>query len=179
MPVDVVQAEQGRRLSREGAFVLEGWHVLALFIAFFGVVGAVNAMMMTYALRTMPGLDARNGYDPSQRWNTEIRAVEAQDALGWRADAGVRLIDGRMQVSLQLANRDGRPVDMVYVEARLAHPSDRKRDLVMALDKVADGRHVGVAAGGSAGAWDLVIDVKSAIDGRTAWRSRQRVLIKD
>ncbi len=133
--------------------MLEGWHVLVLFIAFFGVVGAVNATMMSHALRTMPGLDARNGYDPSQRWNAEIRAAEAQDALGWRATAQARLIDGRAQVSLQMLDRDGRGVDMPFAEARLGHPSDRKRDIALRLDRAGEGRYVGIAAGASPGAW--------------------------
>jgi nitrogen fixation protein FixH len=178
MPVELA-TRTGTDGVRTDTFTLQGWHVLVLFVAFFGVVFAVNATMMSYALRTMPGLDARNGYDPSQRWNSEIRAMAAQDALGWRAVTHAGLIGGRAMVSLQIADRDGRPVDHLGVEARLNHPSDRKRDILLALDRAGGGRYVGTAGAGTAGAWDLVIKARGEEGGEPVWRSRQRVMLKD
>jgi nitrogen fixation protein FixH len=59
---------------------LTGWHVLAMFVAFFGVIIAVNGTLAWKAISTFPGLEVDNGYIASQTFDAE-RA--AQQALGW------------------------------------------------------------------------------------------------
>ncbi|MFY8154383.1 MAG: FixH family protein, partial [Hyphomicrobiales bacterium] len=73
---------------------LTGRFVLILCVAFFGIVAAVNGVMMTYAITTMPGLDAANGYVASQRLNREFDAMRQQAARGWKADVAVALRNG-------------------------------------------------------------------------------------
>jgi nitrogen fixation protein FixH len=71
MPDDLIA--YGRAPGR--AFELTGWHVAAIAFAFFAIVAGVNGYMLSAAIRTMPGLDARNGYDVSQRYNAAIAAA--------------------------------------------------------------------------------------------------------
>lgn len=59
---------------------LTGKHVLAISVAFFGVIIAVNVVMAVKAVSTFPGLEVENSYVASQTWDAEMAA---QKALGW------------------------------------------------------------------------------------------------
>jgi nitrogen fixation protein FixH len=175
MPAEFHQAEDCPRQGKP--FELKGGHVLAMIVAFFAVVVAVNATMMTVALRTMPGLDARNGYDPSQAYNREIAAARAQAARGWRADGQVSLRGEVAHVAVALADREGQALPGAIVTARLKHPTDRRRDHEVALV----GRTTvfeGDAAGVSEGFWDFVIEVRETPGGPAHFVSRQRIRLK-
>lgn len=63
---------------------LTGRHVLAITLAAFGVIIAVNVLMAVKAVRTFPGLEVANSYVASQSFDRD-RAV--QTALGWRVEA--------------------------------------------------------------------------------------------
>jgi nitrogen fixation protein FixH len=60
--------------------VLTGWHVLAMFVAFFGVIIAVNFALAWKAVSTFPGLEVDDSYVASQTFDAEMAA---QKALGW------------------------------------------------------------------------------------------------
>lgn len=181
MPVDL--SDTSGRAGRDGrssdGFALTGVHVLAMFIAFFVVVGGVNAIMLTQALRTMPGLDARNGYDVSQRYNAEIAAAAVQEARGWKVETGVAFKDGETLVTSRLRDRDGRVLDGLAVTAALRHPSDRRRDRQIALDAVGDGSYRGVLQEMTPGAWDLVVEARSHDGEARAYLSRRRIALKE
>lgn len=59
---------------------LTGWHVLAMFVAFFGVIIAVNGTLAWKAISTFPGLEVDNGYIASQTFDADMAA---QKALNW------------------------------------------------------------------------------------------------
>ncbi len=175
MPAEFYEPESSPAPARP--FELKGGHVLAMFIAFFAIVASVNATMMTMALRTMPGLDARNGYDPSQAYNREIEAARVQAARGWRADGEVSLSGNVAHVAVSLADRDGRALPGAIVTARLKHPTDKRRDreVVLAGGGV---RFAGDAPGISEGFWDLLIEARTAVDEAPSFVSRQRIRLK-
>ena len=58
---------------------LTGRHVLAITLAAFGVIIAVNMVMAVKAVSTFPGLETPNSYVASQRFD---RDRAAQAALG-------------------------------------------------------------------------------------------------
>lgn len=58
-----------------------GWHMLAICLAFFGVVIAVNVTLAVTAVGTFPGLEVENSYVASQTFDADRKA---QEALGWR-----------------------------------------------------------------------------------------------
>ncbi|MDO9525632.1 MAG: FixH family protein [Gemmobacter sp.] len=59
---------------------LTGGKVLAITVAFFGVIITVNLVMATQAIRTFPGIEVKNSYVASQTFDLERKA---QEALGW------------------------------------------------------------------------------------------------
>ena len=62
---------------------IKGGHVLAMLIAFFGVIITVNMVMAYFANSTWSGLVVKNGYVASQEFNTNLARAKAQEALGW------------------------------------------------------------------------------------------------
>jgi nitrogen fixation protein FixH len=105
---------------------LTGRHVLFGFVAFFGVIIAVNIVMAYSAVSTFPGLEVKNGYVASQSFD-ERRA--AQEALGWRAR--VEVADGELSVAI--VDADGRPVQAGKVEALVGRPTSDRDDFIPEL----------------------------------------------
>ena len=83
-------------------FILTGRKVFALFATGFAIIIAVNLTLAWNAVSSFPGLETRNSYVASQRFDAD-RA--AQEALGWRAVA--HLTDGA--VTLEIVDTTGLP----------------------------------------------------------------------
>lgn len=62
---------------------LTGWHVLAMMVAFFGVIIAVNITMARIAIGSFGGVVVENSYIATQEFNGWLEQAEAQEALGW------------------------------------------------------------------------------------------------
>ncbi|MEM9247941.1 MAG: FixH family protein [Pseudomonadota bacterium] len=95
---------------------LKGWHVLAMFLCFFGTIIAVNIFMASKAVGTFPGVEAKNGFVASQSFQ-ERRA--AQEALGWTV--GARLADGVLEIVF--TDAAGAPVEVATMEAIVGRPT--------------------------------------------------------
>lgn len=63
---------------------IRGYHVLAVFVLGFGIIIAANLTLAVNAVRTFPGLEVKNSYVASQKFET---AREIQDALNWEVTA--------------------------------------------------------------------------------------------
>ncbi len=165
------------RTPRRQPRQLTGRAVLAMMLAFFAVVAGVNALMMTMAIRTMPGLDARNGYEVSQRYNGEIARMAGQAARGWTADLSAVRVGGSAEIVFSVAERNNRAVNGLDVKARLMHPASRQLDRNVALAPVGDGRYAAVIPGVAKGQWTLAVD--AGRDGERFFSSQNRVYLKD
>jgi nitrogen fixation protein FixH len=151
--------------------------VLAMFIAFFAVVASVNAYMMRAAFSTMPGLDARNGYDVSQRYNTMIAEAQAQERAGWRADAHVEPAADAVKVQLTLAGPGVDAARPLAVSVRFDHPAARTRDVVVAMRPAAAGGYEGEGPALTQGLWGVTITAADPATGEVLFRSRNRTTI--
>lgn len=110
------------RINRDGSgWELKGWHVLAMFLAFFGTIVGVNLFMASMAVGTFPGVEAKNGFVASQSFQ-ERRA--AQEALGW--SVGARLADGVLEVAF--TDSEGAPVEVSSMEAIVGRPTHVNAD---------------------------------------------------
>ena len=65
---------------------ITGWHVLGGFVLAFGTIIAVNLTLAFNAVKTFPGLEVKNSYVASQKFD---RDRAAQEALGWTVSASV------------------------------------------------------------------------------------------
>jgi nitrogen fixation protein FixH len=114
---------------------LTGRHVLALFVAFFGVIIAVNVALAVYAARSWTGLVVENSYVTSQRFNGLIERSREQDALGWKG----RLVVANGSIRYELADAAGAPVAMRSVTVKFRHPAYEAEDETVALRKAGSG----------------------------------------
>jgi len=174
MPPDATMRQtQPERSARP----ITGRFVLASLVIFFGVVFAVNGVMMTLAIRTMPGLDAKNGYVASQAMNAELAAMRLQAERGWRADIAAQLDGGLTRVSVSLTGKDGQPLTGLEVDARFAHPAFVRADQAAALVEHRPGFYVATLAGVSPGGWTIVVEASR--NGERVFASRDRIILKD
>ena len=144
---------------------LTGWHVLAMFIAMFGVIITVNLILAFSAVKTFPGLEVKNSYVASQSFD---RDREAQEALGWTVSANM---DQDMLV-LRIDDDYG-PVAPQITRAtlgRATHVGD-DRELSFKFDGTA---HFAGAADLAPGNWNLRL-AAVAEDGT---RFQQRIILR-
>jgi nitrogen fixation protein FixH len=176
MPIDLILQEAAQRPARR-PFVLTGRHVLVMMVAFFTVVAGVNALMMTMAIRTMPGLDARNGYEASQRFNQEIARMDAQDRQAWKAELDLVSNDGSADIRLRISDGERAAVDGLVIMVRLLHPANRRLDREAALLAAGDGRYAARIPDIGHGAWTVAI--RADRDGGVVFTSQNRILLKE
>lgn len=142
---------------------LTGRTVLICLLAFFGVVIGVNLVMMKFAMDTLPGTEVDSAYRASLAFNSDIAAARAQERRGWQVNALVeRKADGVALVAVEARDRNGAPVSGVGFTVRLARPTDKRADRIVALNERGSGSFRGVAAGIHPGQWDLVIEAEGA-----------------
>lgn len=156
---------------------LTGRMCLAMMLAFFLVVCSVNAVMMTLAIRTMPGSDAKSAYDTSQKFNREIARMQAQAARGWQAQADIVRDGDGARITLVLNDRSAIAVPGLMVTARLQHPASRQLDREARLVETAAGVYDARLAGVLPGAWTLAVE--AVRDGEPLFSSRTRFLMKE
>jgi nitrogen fixation protein FixH len=147
---------------KSGEFRLTGRHVLAILVASFGFVFAVNGYMLYRAVQSFPGTVTDSSYRDSQHFNSEIAAARAQAERGWKVAATAeRAADGRTLVRVEALDREGRPLTGLSFRVSLQHPAQRALDHVVRIAPVAgaEGRFEGVAEGAvEPGKWDLVLE---------------------
>jgi nitrogen fixation protein FixH len=155
---------------------LTGKHVLFCFLGFFGMVFAVNAVMVKAATSTFGGVETTSSYKAGLMFKQDIAAAERQDALHWQVD-GKLARDRAGQTALDISARDakGAPIAGLTAQARLAHPADERLDHVITLDRTAAGQFHGEAQAQN-GQWELIVDLYR--DETRVFRSRSRVTLR-
>ena len=138
-----------------------GRHVLFAMLAFFGVVIAVNGVFVYFALSTFSGLSTENAYTKGLGYNATLEEARIQHDLGWQVAA---TIDGAV-VRLAFTDRDGRPLDGLALEARVARPATAAFDGAVAFEAEGGGRYVAAEPLVGSGAWRLRVRAVAA-DGR-------------
>jgi len=178
MPVDLpAPVERLKSAPESRPFRLSGRMVLFAMVGFFMVVAGANAVMMTAAIRTMPGVDVKSAYETSQHFNGEIARMQAQAERGWQAGAQLRRIDSNAELAFSLRDRGGAPVTGLTVAARLEHPATRREDREVLLREAAPGDYAATIPAIHGGGWTLAIEAQSG--GERVFVSRSRIVLKD
>ncbi len=139
---------------------LTGWHVLAMLVAFFGVMFVANAFLVYYALGTFSGTVTDSSYQASQEYNLYIAAARAQQLRNWHVVADAkRYADGKVSVRVVARDADNIPIGGTDFHATLQRPTTRAQDIQVALTPNLDepGVFVGTASNVPKGQWSLVI----------------------
>jgi nitrogen fixation protein FixH len=137
-------------------FRITGWHVLIGLVAFFAVVIAVDAVMMTLAYRTHPGQVSVTPYEDGLAYNKALAQKQAQARLGWSLTADIGP-SGRLEV--QVADAAGSPVRGLAVTALMQRPATEDGRFTIRLVETMAGHYVALAQQ-PPGAWDADIDAR-------------------
>ncbi|WP_421927660.1 FixH family protein [Neoaquamicrobium sediminum] len=149
-----------------------GLHMLAIMIAFFGVIIAVNVTMAVTASTSWTGLVVKNTYVASQEFNRKAQEGRAQAALGWAATLAVS--DGTVRFTL--ADADGVMKPMQGGTATFRRPVGDVEDTVVTLAAQPDGSINGPVALAE-GAW--IVEVQAEAGLAHPYRDTRRLSIRN
>ena len=127
-----------------------------VFVGGFLLVVAVNAIMITVAVKSFTGLTTTEPYTRGLRFNDQIREAEVYERLGWKIAARFRPTSARIgTIEINLADRDGAPITDAEVNAEFSRPVEKGHDFTLTLRSVGGGRYVGNLEFPLAGIWDV------------------------
>ena len=111
--------------KQKQARILTGRAVLQWLVAFFGIVFAVNGVLVRAAISTFGGVETTSSYKAGLQFGHEVAVAERQDSLHWQV-SGKLTRDGAGQAVLDVTARDaqGALLAGLTADARLAHPAD-------------------------------------------------------
>jgi nitrogen fixation protein FixH len=153
-----------------------GRMVLLWLLLFFGVVFAINAVLVRAAISTFGGVETSSSYKAGLQFEQDAAMAQRQDALHWQV-SGKLTRDGAGLAVLDVSARDanGAPLAGLRADARLAHPANERLDHVIPVQPAAAGAFHGQTAA-QPGQWELIVDLYRG-DTRL-FRSRSRVTLK-
>jgi nitrogen fixation protein FixH len=155
-----------------------GWWYPWLFIGGMGVVVAVNAVLVYFALGSWTGLETDNYYRRGIQYNDAIAAAEVQRARGWqgRLDVAETPAEGRLfDATLTLKDKAGKPLDGVAVRLEAERPTDSAYDAKAPLRPLGQGRYAGRIALALPGQWALRVVAQRDSE---QFQSVERVLVR-
>ncbi len=142
---------------------LKGRHVFAMFATGFVIIIAVNLTLAVNAVKTFPGLEVKNSYVASQKFD---QAREAQVALGW--DVSAWLDGNQLYLSFQAGEA---PVQPLIDSAIFGRATSVGADQIPVFSF--DGQWFVAPVQGGGGNWNLRIKA-TAPDGTTF---AQRIIV--
>lgn len=150
--------------------------VLICLVAFFGIIAAVNAVMITAAVTTFGGVETESSYKAGLAFAREITASREQAARRWQVSAKLSPgPDKAASVDISVRDAEGRPQTGLDATIRLVHPTDRRSDRIAAVTEQGAGTFRGTVSA-DPGQWDLVIEL--AHQGERVFRSKSRVTLR-
>jgi len=155
---------------------LTGRTVLLCLLAFFAVVGGVNAVMVVAAVSTFGGVETKNAYQAGLAFAKEEEAAQAQDSRHWLVRASLRhQPNGETAVELIAHDNSDRPLGGLEASVSFTHPTDSRLDHVVAMRGAGSGRYEGTS-NPEPGQWDLVIELFR--DRARVFRSKERISLR-
>lgn len=163
-------------LGRRAPWRVTGRTVLFACLAFFGTIAAMNAVMITLAVGSFPGLEVDSSYRVGLEYPEELAAARAQVKLAWQVTAHAeRGADGATAVAVTVVDHGGVPVSGLAATALLKRPASADLDRTADLAAVGAGRYAGRAVDVTPGVYDLVVTL-TGDDGRR-FRSINRLML--
>jgi nitrogen fixation protein FixH len=151
-------------------FRLNGYHVAAMFVAFFGVIIAVNFTMAWFASSSWTGLVVKSSYVASQNYNEKIDTARNQKARGWRTDFGY----SNNLLSLSVRDKDNQPIFFDKLNVVIGTPVSENKDKHLVLDQNNSGvYHTSIKLTEGVWAYELVAE------GEIPYRFEGRFLVNN
>ncbi|WP_262272473.1 FixH family protein [Microvirga yunnanensis] len=154
-----------------GSRPITGRTVLLYFVTFFGVIFAMNFYMVRVAISSFSGVETESAYKAGLSFKNDLAAARAQDSRHWSVEASLER-DGPAGVLVTARDARGQALAGLSPEIRLAHPTDKRRDVPLEVVEVTPGRFRSITPMPE-GRWDLVIELKRETE--TLFRSKTRI----
>lgn len=155
---------------------LNGRHVLAILLGFFGFIFAVNGYFAYAALSTYTGIVANEPYRKGLAYNQRIEAEERQNTLNWVETAQLA---GDGTVVVTVAGADGHKVQGLAVTAVLSRPATDGFDHRLKFGEAEPGRYTANAGALAGGTWVIAIEARqSAGASEPDFRARRRLWLR-
>lgn len=116
-------------------FRFTGKHMLAMMLAFFGVIISVNFYMATRASSSWTGLVVKNSYVASQQYNGELARASEQKARGWHSN--VSFAAGTLAFTLY--DKEGNILTLENATAEIGRPVFEQEDKTLQFMPVSTG----------------------------------------
>lgn len=149
-----------------------GWHMLAIMLAFFGIIIAVNLTMAYNAISTWSGFVVKNTYVASQEFNEKAETGKQQAALNWQSKP--TLEEGVFVWHVN--DRDGKPVAVTGGTVEFKRPVGDAHDTKVTLT-ASDLGTLTAPLELDEGAWIMEVNADAGLD--DPYRHIIRVLVKD
>ena len=154
---------------------LDGRHILAMCVAFFGVVFAVNGYMLYAALNTHTGVVSVEPYRKGLAYNERIAAGAQQAALGWHDSVD---LEQNGTVTVHMTARDGSPLGGLTLSGVLGRPATARGDRDLAFTEVVPGQYRAMAGPVEPGTWMITLEAHDGGDRANLYRAKRRLWIK-
>jgi len=155
---------------------LTGRHVLAMLVAFFGLVFAANAYMIRMALATHSGVVANEPYKVGLKYNDRLSLAEEQTKLGWQEEITLSSSGDALDVTMHDAG--GGAVLGLTVTALLGRPATTAVDERLELRETTPGRYEAATSLKDPGSYIVTIEARNPVDGAMSYRARKRLWLK-
>ena len=99
------------------------------FVLFFVVIGVVNAVMVTLAIRTHTGMVTEHPYEKGLAYNEVVAAEAAQKKLGWKGEINV----SKDTLYFNLRDANGKPLKVENASAHFSRPTQAGMDVDVPL----------------------------------------------
>jgi len=141
---------------------LTGRGVSLWLAGFFGFIFATNAIFITAAVKTFRGEDEQSPYLQGVAYNQTLEHRARQVRLGWQASiAARREASGKVDIVVELHQRDGRPETGAAITGQLRHPADENRDRPLRFLELSPGVYQAELSDTASGNWDVLISNQS------------------
>ena len=151
---------------------LTGWHVLAIFVTFFGIIIAVDAWFVDLAITTHPGEVSKTAYEDGLAYNKTLINQSRQQALGWRVQVG-QAEGGKVRI--RFLDRQDQAIKGLALKAQLVRPATEQGAVTLTFHEVEPGLYLSQGADRT-GTYDLYLETQAAngvpfkAERRLVWR---------
>jgi nitrogen fixation protein FixH len=153
---------------------LKGWHVLIIFLVFFGVMLGVNIYMVVQAVRTFPGEVNTRPYEAGLAYNRTLEAMATERALGWRARVdAIETSAAGTRIVVRWSDATAQPLVSAVVKGKIVRPATETQNHALAFTETEPGVYAALVKA-APGAWDLSV---TATDVRGEHRTAERRVV--
>ena len=130
------------------------------FFMFFAVIIAMNVTLAYLAITTWTGLETKNTYIKSPKFNTILQERQRIIDLGWSFSINAKAIsDTKVKIKALILDKNNAPIEG-FVRASLLRPTHHGSDKTITL-AYKDGLYMGISPLPLKGQWDISITMQA------------------